>query len=65
MKERLDKILVMKKLADTRSLARAFIMEGLVYVNGEKIIKAGTNIEVTSEVKVKKKQFMPAGEVIS
>ncbi|MCR5501846.1 MAG: TlyA family RNA methyltransferase [Lachnospiraceae bacterium] len=45
MKQRLDLILVNKGLAPSREKAKALIMEGLVYVNGQKEDKAGTTFE--------------------
>ncbi|AKU79726.1 TlyA family RNA methyltransferase [Spiroplasma turonicum] len=42
MKERLDQIIVNKCLLDNKSKARAFIMDGKVIVNNEKVTKPGT-----------------------
>ena len=42
MKERLDVLLVKRNLADSREKAKALIMSGIVYVNGQKEDKAGT-----------------------
>lgn len=42
MKERLDVILVKQGHAPSREKARAIIMSGNVYVNGQKEDKAGT-----------------------
>lgn len=47
MKERLDVILVGQGLATSREKARAIIMSGNVYVNGQKEDKAGSMFEVT------------------
>ena len=52
-KERLDKILVSKGLVKSRELARAFIMEGKVFVEGKKIIKAGASVSETSDISLK------------
>lgn len=43
-KQRLDQLLVERGLVDSRSRAQALIMAGLVYVNGQKVDKAGTKI---------------------
>ena len=46
MKERLDVLLVNRKLADSREKAKAIIMSGIVYVNGQKEDKAGSMFDV-------------------
>lgn len=46
MKERLDVILVEKGYAPSREKAKAIIMSGNVYVNGQKEDKAGTGFDV-------------------
>jgi 23S rRNA (cytidine1920-2'-O)/16S rRNA (cytidine1409-2'-O)-methyltransferase len=53
LKDRLDKILVLKGLMKSRELARALIMEGKVLVDGSRITKAGTLVDETSEILVK------------
>ena len=45
MKERLDVILVEQGYAPSREKAKAIIMSGNVYVNGQKEDKAGTGFE--------------------
>lgn len=50
MKERLDKILLSKRLVKSRELARALIIEGKVFVDGEKITKPGTPVNDTSNI---------------
>jgi 23S rRNA (cytidine1920-2'-O)/16S rRNA (cytidine1409-2'-O)-methyltransferase len=55
-KIRLDDLLVEKKLADTRSQARALILSGHVSVDGNRIDKAGTKIAVTAEITIKQTQ---------
>ena len=47
MKERLDVLLVKRNLAESREKAKAVIMAGNVYVNGQKEDKAGTSFDVT------------------
>lgn len=56
-KERLDILLVNKNLAPSRELAKAFIMAGKVYVNGNKEEKAGTKIDITSNITVNNVQI--------
>lgn len=45
MKQRLDMILVQKGLAASREKAKAMIMSGVVYVNGQKEDKAGSTFD--------------------
>lgn len=47
MKERLDVILVEQGYATSREKAKAIIMSGNVYVNGQKEDKAGTGFDVS------------------
>ncbi|MGD0209533.1 MAG: TlyA family RNA methyltransferase [Desulfomonilia bacterium] len=53
MKMRLDKLLVEKGLAETRSKALGIIMAGQVLVDGKAVTKAGTAIEYDSSVSIK------------
>ncbi len=53
MKERLDLIVVSKGLAPSREKARALIMEGLVYVNGQKEDKPGAFFDDASAVELR------------
>ncbi|MFT4105288.1 MAG: TlyA family RNA methyltransferase [Lacrimispora sp.] len=53
MKERLDVLLVKNGLAESREKAKAIIMAGIVYVDGEKEDKAGTSFEETAAVEVR------------
>ena len=45
MKERLDVMLVNRGLATSREKAKAIIMSGIVYVDGQKEDKAGSMFE--------------------
>ena len=54
-KKRLDVLLVEKGLAESRERAKASIMAGIVYVNGEKEDKAGSTFEETAEIEVRGK----------
>lgn len=53
MKERLDVLLVQKKLVESREKAKVLIMTGNVFVDGQREDKAGTNINVEAEIFIK------------
>lgn len=53
MKERLDIILVNRGFFQSRERAKAAVMEGVVYVDGQKVDKAGTGIKEDAEIFVK------------
>lgn len=53
MKERLDVLLVKNGLAESREKAKAIIMSGIVYVDGQKEDKAGTTFEETAKLEVR------------
>jgi len=53
MKERLDVLLTNLGLAPSREKAKAFIMEGLVYVNGQKEDKPGTQFDVYAPIELR------------
>ena len=53
MKERLDVLLVKRGLADSREKAKAMIMEGIVYVDGQKEDKAGTAFDEEAALEVR------------
>ncbi len=53
MKERLDKLLLARKLAPTRQKAQALIAAGLVFVQGNRADKAGITDPVDSEIDIK------------
>lgn len=54
-KQRLDVLLVEKGLAPSREKAKAIIMAGIVYVDGNKEDKAGTTFPETATIEVKGK----------
>ncbi|WP_294403908.1 TlyA family RNA methyltransferase [uncultured Clostridium sp.] len=49
-KERLDILLVERGIITSRERAKACIMEGRVYVNGQKLDKAGEKVSVDSDI---------------
>lgn len=54
-KERLDVLIVEKKLAPSRERAKAYIMAGVVYVDGQKEDKPGTQIKTDATIEVREK----------
>lgn len=52
-KERLDVLLVSRKLIESREKAKATIMAGLVFVENQRVDKAGTKLPVDIEITVK------------
>lgn len=64
MKERLDVILVNEGYAPSREKAKAIIMSGNVYVNGQKEDKAGTCFDLTKvklEVRCSEQKYVSRG----
>ncbi len=53
MKNRLDVILTERGFFASREKARASIMAGLVYVDGQRIDKAGTSVDTEAEIHIK------------
>ena len=53
MKERLDVLLVNRGLATSREKAKAIIMSGIVYVDGQKEDKAGSNFQEEVKIEVR------------
>ena len=53
MKERLDVLLVKKGFYQSRERAKASIMAGIVYVDGQKSDKAGNMVDTEAEITVK------------
>ena len=52
-KERLDVLLVKRNLAESREKAKAYIMAGNVFVDGQREDKAGSTFEETVQIEVK------------
>jgi 23S rRNA (cytidine1920-2'-O)/16S rRNA (cytidine1409-2'-O)-methyltransferase len=50
--ERLDKALVLRKMAESREKARSLILSGAVRVNGRKAVKAGTVVSDSDSVTI-------------
>lgn len=53
MKERLDVLLVNLGLAESREKAKRLIMEGIVYVNGQKEDKPGQSFDIYAPIEVR------------
>ena len=53
MKQRLDVALVERGLIASREKAKVVIMEGLVYVNGQKSDKAGAQVKDDDKIEVR------------
>jgi 23S rRNA (cytidine1920-2'-O)/16S rRNA (cytidine1409-2'-O)-methyltransferase len=49
-KDRLDKLVVLRGFAKSRELAKAYIMEGKVFVDGKKVTKAGISVSEKAEI---------------
>jgi len=56
-KERADKIIVNRGLAESRHKAQALIMAGLVFSEGRRIEKPGQRIGVDEKISIKKKML--------
>lgn len=52
-KQRLDSELVNRNLAESREKAKALIMSGIVYVNNQKALKAGTEVKDDDKIEVR------------
>src|SRR5204862_2886779 len=52
MKQRLDRLLVERGLADSREKAQALIMAGEVLVNGQKAMKPGHSVDAASQIEI-------------
>ena len=53
MKKRLDILMTERALAPSREKAKAYIMSGNVYVNGQKEEKAGTMFPETANIEIR------------
>jgi len=63
MKERLDVLLVNRNLAESREKAKAIIMSGIVFVEGQREDKAGSTFpeEASIEIKGDKLRYVSRG----
>jgi 23S rRNA (cytidine1920-2'-O)/16S rRNA (cytidine1409-2'-O)-methyltransferase len=52
MKQRLDRLLVERGLAESREKAQAIIMAGAVLIDGQKALKPGHSVDVSSHIEV-------------
>jgi 23S rRNA (cytidine1920-2'-O)/16S rRNA (cytidine1409-2'-O)-methyltransferase len=52
MKERIDKLLVQRGLVNSRERAQALVLAGRVLVNGQKVEKAGAQVESEAELRL-------------
>jgi len=55
VKERLDKLLVRRGLAESREKAQALILAGEVYVDGKRVDKAGTRVPLEAQIEIRAK----------
>src|SRR5690554_4482743 len=55
MKERLDVLLVNRNLVESRQKAKAIIMAGNVFVDGQREIKAGSSFDESAHIEIKGK----------
>jgi 23S rRNA (cytidine1920-2'-O)/16S rRNA (cytidine1409-2'-O)-methyltransferase len=54
-KERLDILITQRQLAESREKAKAYIMAGVVYVNGQREDKPGVKVKVSDSIEVREK----------
>lgn len=54
-KERLDVLIVQRGLAESRERAKAYIMAGVVFVDGQKEDKPGVKVKTSAHIEVKEK----------
>ncbi|NPA49374.1 MAG: TlyA family RNA methyltransferase [Thermodesulfobacteria bacterium] len=52
-KERIDKLLVERGLAESREKAQALLMAGEVFVDGRRVEKAGTKVPLEAQIEVR------------
>lgn len=51
-KKRIDQLMVDLGLETSRERAKALIMSGVVFANGEKIVKPGDTVDISAEIKI-------------
>jgi len=52
-KQRIDQLVVAKGLCESRQKAQQFIMAGEVFVNGQRVDKPGTPVDIEAEIEIK------------
>ena len=52
MKVRIDKLLVQRSVTPSRERAQALVLAGRVLVNGQKVEKAGTEVDSEAEIRL-------------
>ena len=55
MKERIDILLVERRLVESRTKAQWLIRNGYVYINGKKVLKPGKRVDNSLEIQLKEK----------
>ncbi|MBQ3378853.1 MAG: TlyA family RNA methyltransferase [Clostridia bacterium] len=63
MKKRIDILVFEKGFAESREKARALVMEGIVFVNGERTDKPGQSVDENAQIEIrgKKLEFVSRG----
>lgn len=61
MSERIDKILVELKLVDTRSKAQVLISQGIVFCNGNKVLKPSEKCTIQDKIEILEEYFVSRG----
>ena len=57
MKKRIDILVFEKGLSESREKARALIMEGIVFVNGERVDKPGQSVDENAQIEIRGKKL--------
>ncbi|MBQ1375499.1 MAG: TlyA family RNA methyltransferase [Clostridia bacterium] len=57
VKKRIDILVFEKGLSESREKARALIMEGIVFVNGERVDKPGQSVDENAQIEIRGKKL--------